>query len=58
MSDETIMDKILDRYGVFGALTVFTALVVLLMAWIYLCMVYPIFIFAPVLLAGWMIGKV
>jgi len=55
---EEIIDKILDRYGVLGGLTLVLALMVLILVWIYLCIVYPIFIFVPVLLAAWMVGKV
>jgi len=55
MWQETIMVKILDRYGVLGAIVIMLSLMILLLVWIFLCTIEPVFIFAPVFLA-WGMG--
>ena len=57
MSDDLI-DKILDRYGTFGAFAVVLSSVILLLIWIAVCVQYPVAILIPVLITGWMVWKV
>jgi cobalamin biosynthesis protein CobD/CbiB len=51
-------EKILDRYGFLGALTLMLALVVLILVWIAASVIYPVAFLTPVLIAIWMVLRV
>ena len=57
MIGDTI-DKILDRYGLLGALALVLALVVLIHVWLAASVIYPVAFLTPVLIAIWMVWRV